>query len=61
MRHRACELAPCPPFKIISGRAYGVCPLVSECPDNIVCGYAMTRQNLRDERERDSTAFRGEQ
>jgi hypothetical protein len=46
-RFRKCELALCPPYQDIFGYRFGVCPLVQECPDTVVCGYAMTRQAIK--------------
>jgi hypothetical protein len=50
MKVRYCTLGICPPTKIIFGKEYGVCPMSSPCPDEIACGYAMTRNIIEDER-----------
>lgn len=48
-KQRACELALCPPIRVLFGRKYGVCPLKQECPDSVVCGYATTRRVIEED------------
>src|SRR5688572_11377295 len=46
-RFRLCALGLTAERKILFGKEYGVCPLVSECPDNVVCGYAQSRRIIK--------------
>ncbi len=55
MKPRYCALGISPPSVTIFGREYGVCPLSSPCPDEIVCGYALTRREI--ERRAESAAL----
>jgi hypothetical protein len=48
MKPRYCALGITPPSVKILGKEYGVCPLSSPCPDEVVCGYALTRRHIEE-------------
>jgi hypothetical protein len=54
---RKCDLGLCPPYQEIFGEKYGVCPLIQECPENVVCGYALTKQIIETQTEKTSDAL----